>query len=155
MKYIFKILIKLIMMATVLAIFTPVLYFAWRMRQPLPQPEFKGLMYYQFADWRVLACEKHQSLHPNVDCKSVFVKGDLVATTMPLALMLIEHSKIRQPITVMNFLPVMWDTAEYLFWFRNFKTSLLKGFGDVPTPKQFEAMKSEHTINSTVSSVSP
>jgi hypothetical protein len=155
MKQIFKMLSKLITLAILMAIITPVLYFAWRMGKPLSQPEFNGLTYYQFVNWRVMECEKHQSLHPNVDCRSAFVKGDIVATTVPLGLVLIEHSTIRQPITVFNFLPVMWDTAEYLFWFRNFKTSLLQGFGDVPTPEQLEAMKNNHTANSTVSSVSP
>jgi hypothetical protein len=48
---------KTTLLALLIAVLIPTLYFAWRMNNPLPQPEFKGLTYYQFFEWRKLATE--------------------------------------------------------------------------------------------------
>jgi len=146
MKHLFKTIFKIIMLTILLAIITPILYFAWRMGQPLSQPEFKGLTYYQFIEWRKMAC---QPVHPQVICETDLPKRDVANVTMPLILIFMEGGDPFQSITVSNFLPAIWDMIEYLFWFRNFKTPLLKGFGDVPTPAEFEAFKLAHAANTT------
>lgn len=46
-----KTLFKLLFFALVLAIVYPAAWFAWRMGQPMTPPEFKGLTYYQYAEW--------------------------------------------------------------------------------------------------------
>ena len=43
-----SLLFKTTLLALLIAALTPILYFTWRMGKPLPQPEFKGLSYYQY-----------------------------------------------------------------------------------------------------------
>jgi len=63
-------LFKSILFTLLVALLFPLLYFAWRASQPLPQPEFKGLTYYQFTQWRKLKHEesiaKYEASHPDV-----------------------------------------------------------------------------------------
>ena len=55
----FALLFKITLLALLVAVLTPILYFAWQMGKPLTQPEFKGLSYYQFTEWRVISCEEY------------------------------------------------------------------------------------------------
>jgi hypothetical protein len=48
-------LFKITLLAILIAILTPTLYFAWRATQPMELAEFKGLTYYQFLEWRSIA----------------------------------------------------------------------------------------------------
>jgi len=48
-------LFKTILLALLAVILVPILYFAWRTGQPMELPEFKGLTYYQFLEWRSIA----------------------------------------------------------------------------------------------------
>ena len=67
----FALLFKTTLLALLVAVLTPTLYFAWQMGKPLPQPEFKGLTYYQFFEWRKMATEdaiaKYMVSHPNFE----------------------------------------------------------------------------------------
>ena len=47
-------LFKTFLLTLLIAVLTPIPYFAWHMGQQLTQPEFKGLTYYQFAEWRTM-----------------------------------------------------------------------------------------------------
>ncbi len=50
---------KLIKWAILLALVIPVGYFAIRMGQPMEQPEYKGLTYYQYLEWEHMVQEEH------------------------------------------------------------------------------------------------
>ena len=55
MKFIIKLfgtLIKAALALLIVALFTPTLYFAWCMGQPMDMTQFNGLTYYQYMDWR-------------------------------------------------------------------------------------------------------
>lgn len=170
MKTLFKLLYKTVVLVILLVIAAPVFYFAWHMGQPLSQPEFKGLSYYQFNEWRRTEYEervsRYQVMHPekkaNVGvCENgprylaplilisqsfgYAVAGLLSASPKP-------NYPIPESVTVLSFLPKWWDTFEYLYWFntvhmQNFGQSLVEYCRikpDVPTPEEFEAMRHAH-----------
>jgi len=168
----FALLSKITLLALLIALLTPIPYFAWRMGQPLPQPEFKGLTYYQFVEWRNMLHEenivKYETSHPNVEYKGIgghrFCDDSLFertfypfqAFTYTLAAL---HGVRPDPlhalpenVTVINFLPKWWDTIEYLFWYNtvhasNFGGSLVEYCRfqpNIPTPEEFESLKSKY-----------
>jgi len=49
---IIKGIVKLVLLAIIVAIVIPVGYFAVRAGQPMEHPEYKGLTYYQYLDWQ-------------------------------------------------------------------------------------------------------
>jgi hypothetical protein len=68
-------LFKSTLLALLVTVLFPPLYFAWRAAEPLPQAEFKGLSYYQFTQWRKMKHEesiaKYEASHPNVEYTGV------------------------------------------------------------------------------------
>lgn len=171
-------LFKSILLVLLFAVLIPPLYFAWRAKEPLPQPEFKGLNYYRFTEWRKIKYEesiaKYEASHPNVEYTGI---GDRMTTcyqseiviertllpfqsfTFTLAALNgvkpdAKHA-LPENVTLINFLPKWWDTAEYLLWFNtvhasNFGGSLVefcKFQPNVPTPEEFEALKKEHSLS--------
>ena len=66
-----KTLFKLTFLAFVLAIMTPIAFFAWRMGQPMDAPEFKGLTYYQYSTW---IREEYDKAWKDVDMEAYRVK---------------------------------------------------------------------------------
>ncbi|MBI1793377.1 MAG: hypothetical protein HYR70_04210 [Chloroflexi bacterium] len=152
MKIIFKLfaaLSKAVLALLIVAILAPIAYFAWRAGQPLPQPEFKGLTYYQLVEWQQIACEKKfQESRPEITSTGCFwrpVAANAAAVFPPLILILIEKRDAFKLITISNFLPATWDITEYMLWFFATQTevgkAVLASFGGVPTPAQLEAMK--------------
>ncbi len=146
--------IALLFKTTLLALLIPALYFIWQMGRPLPQPEFKGLTYYQFTAWRKIKHEesiaKYEASHPNVEYAGIGNRmtachgGEIVierallpfqSFTYTLAAL---HGAQPDPIhalptgvTLLNFIPKWWDTLEYLFWYntvhaQNFGGSLVE-----------------------------
>jgi len=146
----FALLFKITLLALLIALLTPILYFAWLARQPLPQPEFNGLSYYQFTEWRKIKHEegiaKYEASHPNVeytgigDRMTACYRGEVLiertfypfqAFTYTLAAL---HGVRPDPlhalpenVTVINFLPKWWDTIEYLFWYNTVHASNFGG----------------------------
>ena len=170
-------LFKTTLLALLVAVLTPILYFAWRMGKPLPQPEFKGLTYFQFFEWRKMATEdviaKYMVSHPNFEytgigepltaCYSGHVLGayfllppqSFSYTVAALAgKMPDELYPLPTDVTFLNFVPKWWDTFEYLFWYNQIHLDSFGGFVEycriqpnIPTPEEFEALKLEHQIS--------
>ena len=174
----FALLFKTALLALLLAVLTPIIYFAWRAGQPMELPEFKGLTYYQFLEWRSIAHNelemKYQASHPQADvkigmCESsdrqiTFSIGVLqswwytyMALTLPHEEMMkfksMQHSIAPDNATILTFLPTWWSTYEKLIWnLSEYKphTSVVycRIQPNIPTPEVFEAMRSEHLISS-------
>jgi len=75
----FKFLTKTILWVIVIALIIPVGYFAVRMGQPMDLPEYKGLTYYQFAEWRKQSyddlAQRYQESHPDKEVKMGMCNG--------------------------------------------------------------------------------
>ena len=183
MKTLFKTLIKTIALTILLALIIPLIYFAYRQSQPLSHPDFKGLTYNQFVEWRSLAHHEseiaYQASHPEVEMKygiceagakgiqGVIMKAQAFGYTFA-ALRGAKPDAIHElpkAVTFLNFLPKWWETYEYLLWYNEIK---LKALWDgppgsvciihsgIPSPEQLEAMKVEYAVNASErSSISP
>lgn len=178
MKLFLNTLFKIVMLVILLTIITPVLYFAWRMGQPLSHPEFKGLTYYQFIEWREMAYHDrevdYQNKHPDANVKfGMCETGHRTLTIGVLALQSGTYTlaglrgipprpsyPFPEDVTLGNFLSKWWDTYEYLFWYNEIHLDSL-GSGPpgsiciirsgIPTTEEFEAMKLIQTANSSAS----
>jgi hypothetical protein len=173
----FTLLFKITLLALFITVLAPIPYFAWQMGKPLPQPEFKGLSYYQYFAWRRMATEdsiaKYMASHPDYEyngigtpmtaCYSAHVFGaSLLLPPQSFSYtfaaltgkMPDELHPLPGDVTLFNFMPKWWNTFEYLFWYNQIH---LDSFGslvaicriqpNIPTPDEFEAMKVEHQIN--------
>lgn len=170
-------LFKTTLLILIAATLTPILYFAWQMDKPLSQPEFKGLSYYQYFEWRKIATEdaivKYMALHPNFEytgigspmtaCYSVDVFGGYIflpiqAFSYDVAALNGVEPYDQHPlptnVTPLNFVQKWWDTFEYLFWYNQI---YLDSFGslaaycrlqpNIPTPEEFEAWKMQYQLS--------
>jgi len=173
----FALLFKITLLALLIALLTPILYFAWQMGKPLSQPEFKELTYYEYMAWRKMAAEdaiaKYMASHPTYEytgigapltaCYSAHVVGGYIflpaqAFTYALAALNgvkpYEKHPLPTDVTLINFVSKWWDTFEHLFWYNQI---YLDSFGslvvmcrlqpDIPTPEEFEALKMEHQLS--------
>ena len=173
----FALLFKTALLALLIAVLIPTLYFAWQMGKPLPQPEFKGLTYYQYFEWRKMATEnaisKYMISHPKFEysgigepmtaCYSGQVFGAYLllppqSFSYTIAALTGQEPNELHPlptnVTLLNFMPKWWDTFEYLFWYNQIH---LDSFGslvamcriqpNIPTPEEFEVMKSEQQLS--------
>lgn len=173
----FALLFKTILLALLIAALTPILYFAWRMKKPLPQPEFKGLTYYQFFEWRKIETEdaiaKYMISHPdykyigigdpmtacysgNVLIMSFFGPAQAFSYTVAALAgkMPDELHPLPTGVTLGNFMPRWWDTFEYLFWYNEIHLDSFGSFVEfcriqpnIPTPEELETLKLEHQIS--------
>ena len=172
-----SLLFKTILLALLVAVLIPTLYFAWRMGEPLPQPEFKGLSYYQFFEWRKIAHEdaiaKYMDSHPDYEYTGIgtpmtacyssrlyitsFV-GTFQAFSFTLAAlagrMPDKLHTLPTEVTLFNFVPKWWDTFEYLFWYNHIRLDSFGSFvvmcriqPNIPTPDELEVMKLEHQLS--------
>lgn len=87
----FGTLIKAVLALLILALLTPILYFAWRANQPMDMPEFKGLTLVQYEDWRKMIYEKNEDefalAHPDRIVKQgVCFKADLTIQAVGVTL---------------------------------------------------------------------
>lgn len=167
MKKLFKFMTKIITLATLLAMMTPVLYFGWRMGQPLDQPQFNGLTYYQFTQWRKLAFEdmavKYQTQHPDENVSSTMCEGlaksltvvVVVPQTGAYTLASLKGAKpspsypLPEDVTVINFMSKWWATFEVIEWYNvnhyKYGPSLYCRIQpNIPTPAEFEALNHKH-----------
>jgi len=172
----FALLFKTTLLALLIAVLTPILYFAWRAGQPLELPEFKGLTYYQFLEWRSIAHNelegKYQASHPEVEVKlgvcdntdrvitfSVTVEQSLWYTFWSwrddrnrLAMLEANYPVINEPVIWSNFMPSWWTSYEKLVWSLaeytpHTSVAYCRIQPNIPTPEEFEALKSEQQIS--------
>ena len=144
-------LFKTTLLALLVAALTPILYFAWRMGRPLTQPEFKGLTYYQFTEWRALSCQEYNvRFQKDMPCKQWrYVTADLFGTAAPAAFLFIESPEMFVSVTPTNVFPSLWSLFESLTWHINkSEVGHLQYFGHVPTPEEFKTMKLERELSS-------
>jgi hypothetical protein len=172
-----SLLFKTILLALLIATLTPILYFAWRMGKPLPQPEFKGLTYYQFFEWRKMATEdaiaKYMASHPDNkytgigDPMTACYSGNVLGAYLLLppqsfsyalaalaGMMPDEAHPLPTGVTVGNFMPKWWNTFEYLFWYNQIHLDSFGSFVEfcrikpnIPTPEELETLKLEHQLS--------
>jgi hypothetical protein len=172
-----SLLFKTILLALLVVALTLILYFAWRAGQPMELPEFKGLTYYQFMEWRSIAHNdlelKYKSSHPQANVKmgvcnasnrlitfSVSVLQSWWYTYMALTLTpeemvkfkSMQHSFAPDNVTLLNFFPSWWVTYEKFVWsLAEYAphTSLAECRlqPNIPTPQEFEVMKLEYQVS--------
>jgi len=173
----FALLFKTTLLALLAAVLTPILYFAWRAAQPMELPEFKGLTYYQFLEWRSIAHNdlevKYKVSHPQVNVKmgvcdtsnrlitfSVSMLQSWWYTYMALTLApeemvkfkSMQHSFAPDNVTLLTFFPSWWATYEKFIWSLveyTPHTSLAECRlqPNIPTPEEFEALKLQHQLS--------
>ena len=171
----FALLFKTTLLALFFATLAPIVYFAWRAAQPMELPEFKGLTYYQFLEWRSIAQNelevKYQASHPQAEVMvGVCDESNRVVTFLitPLqsvwytlwswrddrnrqAMLEANYPVINEPVTLVNFMPSWWHTYEGLVLSLTKytpQTSVVycRLSPNIPTPEEFETMKLEHQI---------
>jgi hypothetical protein len=123
------------------ALLTPIAYFAWRAGQPMDKPEFRGLTYYRLLSDRQDAYDQlahsYQASHPNVKVKTgmcfgveVFVEVMVswphsgfytLAGLFPSLKRFVnpwdlQRGYVPEDVTYVNFLPAWWDTFELFLW---------------------------------------
>lgn len=123
------------------ALITPLAYFAWRAGQPMDRPEFRDPTYYRLLSERQGAYDRlahsYQASHPNVKVKTgmcfsveVFVKtmvGSPHAGLYTLAGLFpslkrfvnpwnLQRGYVPEGVTYLNFLPTWWNTFELFLW---------------------------------------
>jgi hypothetical protein len=133
----FAVFFKTVILIVIAAMLVPAGYFAWRMNQPLPQPEFRGLTAYQFLEWQEMHCEQKNL---RAFCVSAMIQAYSIYIGAPIVGIVLQHRKTTEPITISNFLPASWEIVEYLFWFVN-KTEIENYHLRVPTPIELQAMQ--------------
>lgn len=181
MKRFFKTLFQIITVVVLLAIITPVVYFAWRMGQPMDLPEFNRLTYYELREWKKMVTEEkvadYEATHPNKEytgwgtrlgaCMNsdipvalfVSVRSVIMAwQSDELRLQLVDHGMPDEPVTFWNLLPSFWNSYEKLT-LSDIKHSpngpviYCRIRPDIPSIEEFETMKREH--NSATSAKRP
>ena len=147
----FALLFKITLLALLVAMLTPILYFAWQMGKPMSQPEFKGLTYYQFAEWRKISCKEYNARLQKemLYCEPWrYVALDFYGTIVPSIFLVIERPEMFEYVTIYNILPTTWSMFQSLTWhMNNSEVGCLKYFGRVPTPEEFETLKMEHQLS--------
>ena len=132
---------KIISALVLIALLTPIAYFAWRAGQPMDRSEFRDLTYYRLLserqdDYDQLA-HAYQASHPNVKVKTgmcfgveVFVEVVVswphsgfytLAGLFPSLKRFVnpwdlQRGYVPEGVTYMNFLPVWWNTFELFLW---------------------------------------
>jgi len=164
-------LIKAVLALLMLALLAPILYFAWRANQPMDMPEFKGLTFVQYEDWRKMALN-------DIEAQYIQNHPEIKLVPFPLALWYMltpwrENTKNMKPNDMcynvnvgVNVLRAIysalhvWSTHKHPFvaaWWRTFEEWIWDGAEfdkttfpvfcrlqpNVPTPEQYEAMKQE------------
>ena len=172
----FALLFKTTLLALLIGTMSPILYFAWQMSQPLPQPEFKELSYFQYMEWRKMATEdaiaKYIVSHPSFEYKgigepiSACYSGDLIINSLFFPTQALSYTfaslagvmpdelhPLPNDVTLLNFMPKWWETFEYIFWYNEIRLDSFGSFVEfcriqpnIPTPEEFETMKLEHQI---------
>jgi hypothetical protein len=173
MKKLLKTLFKMIFWSLILLLLIPPVYFAWRAAQPMELPEFNGLTYYQYFEWRKVsydnAIAEYRQTHPEKEIKNphacmqanflgentfgwytagiiLFAQGNPEITRGwdEFSLAAIPDKRV----TILNFLPELWRAHEYVLWgtnptIRQSPVPYCRIHETIPGPEELEAIKRE------------
>ena len=171
-----SLLFKITLLALLVAMLTPILYFAWRAGQPMELTEFKGLTYYQFMEWRSIAQNKfevkYQASHPDTKVKvgmcdttnrvitfTISVQQSLWYTFWSwhddrnrLAMLESNYPTSNEPVTWSNFMSSWWHSYEGLIlsltqYTPHTSVAYCRLQPNIPTPEEFEALKLENQLS--------
>lgn len=160
--------LRLTALALLVAVLTPIVYFAWRAGQPMEMPEFKGLTYYEYLAWKKMAyeelAEKYYPGDPRY--RHMCLSVDLIATGMVLpgfsmsyisyliypdqtrALFARDVKKgiLQTDVTWMTLLPELWSGFEHLEWnalegIRHSISPVCRIRSPVPTPEELRSLR--------------
>jgi hypothetical protein len=176
-KKFLKTLIKSILLALLVIMLIPMIYFTWRAGQPMELSEYNGLTYYQYIEWRKMAYEdsvtKYQTDHPTKVIKrpwscigsELFVQNTTGWYISGVILYAQDHPEITRTwtteelemipghnITWYNYLPELWRAHEHLIWSNakhapHLPSAYCRIQPDVPTLEEFQAMKVERELS--------
>jgi hypothetical protein len=157
----FVTLIKTALILLMLALLTPILFFAWRANQPMDMPEFKGLTYIQYMDWSKMAFEdlavKYDQIYPDGlplnsghkvkhgMCFGVRTGTDVLRATNSALNVLLTHKRPFFSTWWGTFEEWIWSEAEFQAGSANVIFCRLQP--NIPTPEQYESMKQERAAN--------
>jgi len=144
-RFIGRVVLTLVGWAAILvfiALFLPTSYLVWRANQPMTMPEYNGLTYSEFTEWRLMICEGNLEKTGAKECPpSIVVVGfDAAATIIPFAITVKDYPDLLAAIPPAEFLPGLWDSFESNTWLVN-KPALQQAGLQIPTPEQFAEMK--------------
>jgi hypothetical protein len=136
-------LFKITLTALLVAVLSPVLYFAWRAAQPMEIPELKGMSYAQFLAVNEMCqdylLQRYHTHHPDEppgwnDTKykmsNIFPEVEMFFFTGYATLHLLLHWDIRniernwpwldasEDVTWLNFFPAWWQIVEQFMMYR-------------------------------------
>lgn len=151
MTTIFKKLFKLAALVVLVAILIPVLYITWRASRPMSLPEFNGLSYFQYVEWRQMAYAealvRYRIAHPNEEIKNPesCIQSDLFVENGPGWFIAAGIVRNEWNATWFNYLPELWAVREKLILGAISSGSARCVITDIPipTPEQFDALKME------------
>jgi hypothetical protein len=127
-----------LMILALLALLVPGSYFLWRAHQPMTLPEYNGLSYAQFAEWRGMMCAK-ENAGTDKECLpvAVVVGGDIMVTAVPFIIVAWNYPDDMLGGPPAQLLPGLWNSFESNTWKTN--KSWLRA--PVPSPEQFAQMR--------------
>jgi len=161
---------KLILILMLVTLIIPIAYLAWRADQPMELPQFNGLTYHQYLNWRKTTLHQmaveYQSAHPNAKMGGGLDMCYRLETSITLGLKLplsgyytlagifpyleetvtqADRQYIPNGINPTTFLPNWWKIYEELLWSSanfapNLPTPYCRLQPDIPSPTEYEAM---------------
>jgi hypothetical protein len=162
---------KIILIVMLATIVVPVGYLAWRAGQPMELPQFNGLTYYQYMNWRKTALRQmaveYQATHPNAKMGGGLDMCYNADTALNLGLGLPingfytlagvfpklerfvparDRKYVPETVGLRNFLSSWWLTFEKYTWYMADTTPhtsvvYCRLQPDIPTPEEYEAMQ--------------
>jgi hypothetical protein len=147
------ILIKTVLALLLIALLLPVLYFAWRANQPMEMPEFKGLTYIQYMDWRKMILneseQRYRQAHPDVQFNSGGCYNAELLLQATGTLTILPYIIKMQP-EAGDWLDFTWAGLEGTALIVTDRSGYTRPWCDtqsvIPTPEQYQAMKQERAL---------
>ncbi len=171
---IFSTIFKAAILTVIAVTLIPIAYFGYRMTQPMDLPQFKGLSYVQFVQWRTTTFRnsevEYQQAHPHTDntpqngsivrhglCEGASLSRDVVEVPFSgLNALVTDYS--RGWTNLAHFSQDWWKTYEEWIWsgavadqvnLPNVSYCNLRL--DIPTPAQLQTMQDLQQIANTPS----
>lgn len=140
MRFHLRLVLQVVMIMQIVVTALPVLYFIFRMNDPLPQPEFNGLSFIEYQKLRRQAEEesiaRYITTHPNYEYNGIGTPLTICYTAKLYIVLGVGPLQsfgytlagwagvgpdsihpLPERVTIHNFLPKWWETFEFLFWY--------------------------------------